>query len=87
MQVDSEPGLGSTFSFTAKFKHPGDIKTARLWLLTTELRGMPVLLVYRNGQVAHASQRLGMCRPQHAPLDFVADVSDEVETGGELELF
>ena len=28
-----------------------------------------------------------VCVCAHAPLDFVADVSDEVETGGELELF
>ena len=28
-----------------------------------------------------------VCVCAHAPLDFVADVSDEVESGGELELF
>ncbi|MET3445845.1 hypothetical protein [Ralstonia sp. 1138] len=58
-------------------------------------RCLPYLDVLKPGYVAayavtiNDAVRVGatVCVCAHAPLDFVADVSDEVESGGELELF
>jgi hypothetical protein len=58
-------------------------------------RCVPYLEVLKPGYLAAYAVTINdavrvaatVCVCAHAPLDFVADVSDEVETGGELELF
>lgn len=58
-------------------------------------RCLPYLDVLKPGYVAAYTVTINdtvrvsatVCVCTHAPLDFVADVSDEVESGGELELF
>ncbi|EFP67588.1 Uncharacterised protein [Ralstonia pickettii] len=58
-------------------------------------RCLPYLDVLKPGYVATYAVTINdmvrvdatVCVCAHAPLDFVADVSDEVESGGELELF
>jgi len=58
-------------------------------------RCLPYLHVLKPGYVAAYAVTINdtvrvdatVCVCAHAPLDFVADVSDGVESGGELELF
>ena len=58
-------------------------------------RCLPYLDVLKPGYVAAYAVTINdtvrldatVCVCAHAPLDFVAEVSDEVESGGELELF